>query len=236
MRTSMVSLATMPAAMLLYYCAPRKTYKRLVQNGLPAQVGKPWKLWRNLTDAQSACDSKLLVIDGSQLSLPDSDEKTVYVDAVSKTAFLNVSPYVPPKEVIAGGGYVIRPGETEPSVLLIFRRGVWDLPKGKLDPGETIEACALREVQEEVGIRELTMTQPLGTTLHTYREKGYFRIKTTYWYQMATPETNFTPQAEEDIEAVTWMPWSKAVAQIGYDTLRQHMIQVAPLVGLPFSG
>ena len=51
-------------------------------------------------------------------------------------------------------------------MLLIFRRGVWDLPKGKRDAGETIEACALREVREEIGVGELRLARELGTTVH----------------------------------------------------------------------
>src|SRR5439155_18933695 len=48
----------------------------------------------------------------------------------------------------AAGGFV----HTDEQLLLIFRRGKWDLPKGKLDEGETLEACAVREIQEETGV------------------------------------------------------------------------------------
>lgn len=216
--------------MLLYYCASTKAAKKLAQKGLPSRPKKPWQLWTTIEAAQAACTGQIIVVDGSALALPAPKDDSVYVESVPSTALLNLDPYLPPKVVIAGGGYVMRPGTHEPDLLLIFRRGVWDLPKGKLDRGETIEACALREVQEEVGIQELAITQPMGTTLHTYPEKGYFRIKTTYWYQMTTPETEFTPQAEEDIEAVAWMPWSQALVEIGYDTLRDHMRENAALV------
>lgn len=219
--------------MLLYYCASAKKLKRLATAGLSQRPKRPWTLHPTLQGAQAECGGKhIVVLNSIRLALPvpittnTATETVIHVDAIPKKAALNLNPYIRPTSVVAAGGYVVRSGSTEPEVLLIFRRGVWDLPKGKLDPGETIEACALREVQEEVGIQKLAIMQPLGTTVHTYVEKNYFRIKTTYWYQMTTPETKFTPQAEENIEAVKWMPWSKALASIGYATLRDHMRQI----------
>src|SRR3982751_3416807 len=54
------------------------------------------------------------------------------------------------KIVKAGGGLVVN---EENKILMIFRRGKWDLPKGKLDKGETLEQCAVREVEEETGLK-----------------------------------------------------------------------------------
>jgi len=51
---------------------------------------------------------------------------------------------------------------------MIFRRGKWDLPKGKLDKGETLEQCAVREVREETGLKKIKLQSPLMTTYHTY--------------------------------------------------------------------
>ena len=71
--------------------------------------------------------------------------------------------------------------------LLIFRRGHWDLPKGKIDPGETPEQAAIREVQEETGLRELTLGPALPASFHTYRDQQDRRVlKQTYWYLMDT--------------------------------------------------
>ena len=63
----------------------------------------------------------------------------------------------------AGGGLVLN---EQNELLFIFRRGSWDLPKGKVDLGETIEACALREVEEETGVKNLTLVDFLGITQH----------------------------------------------------------------------
>ncbi len=67
--------------------------------------------------------------------------------------------------VIQAGGGLITNQKDE--ILLIFRRDKWDLPKGKLDKGETLEQCALREVQEETGLRKVTLQSPLTETYHT---------------------------------------------------------------------
>jgi len=103
--------------------------------------------------------------------------------------------------VKAGGGLVLNPaGE----MLLIFRRGKWDLPKGKLDPGETIEQCALREVREETGLKDVKGDGFLLPTYHTYHESGKFILKESHWYKMHTRNASLVPQTEEDITQALW--------------------------------
>ncbi len=90
--------------------------------------------------------------------------------------------------------------------LLIHRRGKWDLPKGKLDEGESLEECAVREVQEETGIKEVILQKPLLITWHTYHQGTYFILKESHWYLMEAPgKQSLTPQTEEDIEEVRWV-------------------------------
>lgn len=109
----------------------------------------------------------------------------------------------------------------EPEVLLIFRNGRWDLPKGKLEVGEAIEMCAGREVSEEVGSSLPAIVSKIGTTYHEYSENEDVIGKTTYWYSMIfTGEENLIPQREEGIERVDWVPLSEAVDKVGYDNLR----------------
>ncbi|MFZ2897764.1 MAG: NUDIX hydrolase [Saprospiraceae bacterium] len=102
----------------------------------------------------------------------------------------------------AAGGLVFNP---EGKALFIFRRGRWDLPKGKADPGETPPETALREVREETGVEQLELKNHIADTLHTYREKGRRILKRTYWYAMETTDTRLVPQAEEDIEKADWV-------------------------------
>ena len=107
------------------------------------------------------------------------------------------------KTIEAAGGLV--KNETG-KILMIFRRNFWDLPKGKLEEGESKEAAAIREVQEETGLKKLTLSGYITTTYHTYKSKKGKRIlKKTYWYQMQTSETVVSPQIEEDIEQVVWV-------------------------------
>ncbi|MFZ9694951.1 MAG: NUDIX hydrolase [Chitinophagaceae bacterium] len=107
--------------------------------------------------------------------------------------------------VVRAGGGVVQNGKNE--ILLIFRRGKWDLPKGKLDDGETIERCAVREVLEETGLTSAKLSRPLCTTWHIYQEGSSFILKQTDWFRMkvvGSPE--LIPQQEEEITDITWAP------------------------------
>ena len=107
------------------------------------------------------------------------------------------------------GGGLVRNEKGE--ILMIHRRGKWDLPKGKLDKGETLEECALREVREETGLQTLQITGALSVTYHTYHEGTKFILKESHWYLMKTSgKQALIPQAEEDITAVKWMSMDDA--------------------------
>ncbi|MCC6460123.1 MAG: NUDIX domain-containing protein [Saprospiraceae bacterium] len=102
----------------------------------------------------------------------------------------------------AAGGFVTNPaGE----LLVFYRRGSWDMPKGKIDPGETPEQAAVREVQEETGLQQLELGPLLLHTWHTYSQKGDRILKRTWWYRMATSDEQLIPQTEEDIEDIQWV-------------------------------
>ncbi|MCH7639628.1 MAG: NUDIX hydrolase [Bacteroidetes bacterium] len=222
--------------MLLFYCTFEKSLKRLAKEGLLGN-GEPFALHRTLEQAEATCRAPdgrrghVLVLDPSRIAYARVHPPTAH--HIAPHAILNLKPYRPPLAVEAAGGYVIRrTPKGNLKVLTIFRRGVWDLPKGKLDPGETPETGAIREVSEEVGIKKksITLLQPLGVSLHGYilPRKMRFAVKTTHWYAMETTQTEFTPQKKEGIEAVEWMSWKKAKKRLGYDSLRRHIAAIDP--------
>lgn len=105
--------------------------------------------------------------------------------------------------VLAAGGLV---HNEHNEVLLIHRRGKWDLPKGKLEKGEKLEECAVREVEEETGLTSVMLKSPLTITWHTYHEGTKFILKESHWYSMKVRgQQNLVPQAEEDILKTEWV-------------------------------
>ncbi len=111
------------------------------------------------------------------------------------------------KHIEAAGGIV---QNDKKEILFIYRLNKWDLPKGKMEPGEKPEECALREVEEETGATRLTLEKKAGETYHTYNAFGKHFIKTTHWYHMSCPSRQtLTPQTEEDITAIQWVKKTK---------------------------
>ena len=105
--------------------------------------------------------------------------------------------------VDAAGGVVMN---EEGKVLMIYRRGKWDLPKGKRDDGEDIAYCALREVSEETGLKKLELGDKVCDTFHVYAQNNQNLIKCTTWYKMlGTNKEALIPQKEENILEAKWI-------------------------------
>jgi 8-oxo-dGTP pyrophosphatase MutT (NUDIX family) len=105
--------------------------------------------------------------------------------------------------VEAAGGLIRNP---DGEVLFMFRRGNWDLPKGKRDSGESIQECSLREVREETGLIHITLLQFLLITRHVYEEKGRKYLKETSWFAMTSPGRDaLIPQLDEQITELRWV-------------------------------
>lgn len=129
------------------------------------------------------------------------------------------------KVLEAAGGFV---QNAENELLVFFRRGSWDLPKGKIDDGETPEQAAIREVQEETGLVNLVLEKFITHTYHTYELKGERILKKTWWYRMKTTDSQVVPQTEEDIEEIRWVEpksWLAAEAAV-YGNIRD-LIELA---------
>jgi 8-oxo-dGTP pyrophosphatase MutT (NUDIX family) len=129
----------------------------------------------------------------------DLEGVTLYHDDYDKL----ISDFFGLFRLIEAAGGVVKNAQNE--CLFIFRRNSWDLPKGKIDEGESKEAAAVREVEEETGIKNIALGTLICETYHTYKIKKSRILKRTYWFNMTTTDTTLTPQTEEDIELATWM-------------------------------
>lgn len=122
-------------------------------------------------------------------------------------------------EVNAGGGLVTN---SKGEFLLIRRSGLWDLPKGHQEAGEAIEDTALREVEEETGLKGLVLGKFIRVTDHTYFRNEQWHLKHTWWYSMTCPDgQSTTPQTEEGITETRWTDKSelKELLQQTYPTI-----------------
>ena len=129
--------------------------------------------------------------------------------------------YIKDKLVIEAAGGLVFNENSE--LLMIFRRGFWDLPKGKIDDGESLAECAAREVKEETGLQNIKLKEFLATTYHTYFLQGNQIVKPSHWYEMDNwGNEKLIPQTEEDITAVEWLSKEKAHALLDemYPTIR----------------
>jgi 8-oxo-dGTP pyrophosphatase MutT (NUDIX family) len=107
------------------------------------------------------------------------------------------------KNINAAGGLI---RNKTGQYLFIRRRGKWDLPKGKLDKGESFEEAALREVTEECGIRGMIILCRLMSTYHSYLLDNEPVLKKTLWFEMLySGEKAPVPQKAEDITEIRWV-------------------------------
>lgn len=126
------------------------------------------------------------------------------------------------KKIKAAGGVLYRKENSPSPVLLIKRNGVWDLPKGKLEEGESIPECAVREVAEEIGSSKLpNLKSFLCETYHEYHQERQKFGKTTYWYSMEAKQVKgLEPERAEGITELRWEDPKRAIQLVGFDNLK----------------
>lgn len=109
--------------------------------------------------------------------------------------------------VEAAGGLVYN---NKKKVLFIYRNSKWDLPKGKIEKGERKKEAAIREVEEETGVKNLKIIKFIAKTYHVFKRNDEFRLKITYWYEMYSEyKGDLIPQLDEGIKKVKWKNFEK---------------------------
>jgi 8-oxo-dGTP pyrophosphatase MutT (NUDIX family) len=115
----------------------------------------------------------------------------------------------------AAGGFI----EKKKEFLFIHRHNRWDLPKGKLEKNEETEDAAIRECEEETGVRQLKIVRRLSSTFHLYVYKNGYALKQTFWFYMTSDfSKKLTPQVEEDIDEVRWFNKAAILSEVKPDT------------------
>ena len=108
-------------------------------------------------------------------------------------------------KLIEAAGGLVRNLKTN-HFLFIFRNKKWDLPKGRINKNEGVQKAAIREVEEETGVENLSITKPLNTTFHIFKRNRKYRLKKTFWYLMETDYNGeLTPETKEGIEKAIWI-------------------------------
>jgi len=150
------------------------------------------------------------------LQLPHLQSITLITDNKKEMEELIKSQY----SVVKAAGGVVQ--NEFGQILLMYRLKTWDLPKGKLDRGESSKVAAVREVEEECGVRA-KLGNKICTTFHTYTYKNESILKQTKWYSMnLLDDSKMKPQVEENIEKLEWMGKEKVKAALinSYSSIR----------------
>jgi len=146
-------------------------------------------------------DENLIKVDTILNALKtDKKEVVILVDNIDHAKDIFFTHFI---NIEAAGGIV---QNEKKEILFIFRRGKWDLPKGKIENDETPEICAAREIEEETGVKNLILKHKIGETYHIYKENETMILKTSHWFYFISNEEQHTiAQTEEDISEVKWI-------------------------------
>jgi len=123
---------------------------------------------------------------------------------VDKSLELGYNNFVKNFKIIEAAGGLVK--NSSGNLLFIFRNGLWDLPKGKVEKNESVSEAALREVKEECGVSDLKIDSFFDKTYHIYEYKNQFIFKLTHWFKMTTYSNNeLIPQLDEGITKTAFL-------------------------------
>ncbi len=164
----------------------------------------------NFTSAvPSGCDAVWTPFEGERITVAKMLEKlgnTKSLCVKTESPRLAFEDFLREFEQVDAAGGIVQ--DSRSRILMILRNGRWDLPKGHMEPGENPRQAALREVEEETGVRAGIENESPVETYHFYPFGERWRMKRTYWYKLrlAQAAASLTPQTEEGIEAAEWVP------------------------------
>lgn len=183
------------------------------------------KEFRNLDDENAVVD-KLMKMFASGSIWKNETFRVSDMDFVIEKLFSQF------RHIRAGGGFVINEKD---QLLVIKRRGVWDLPKGKIEANENSKEAAIREVMEECGVDSLEIISEPFSTFHLYTEQTKTVIKESIWYKMKCGYGgSLIPQLEEEITQVEWRDLPISVDFKTYPSIVEvldHFSEAAPISG-----
>ncbi|MEO7087152.1 MAG: NUDIX hydrolase [Gemmatimonadaceae bacterium] len=138
------------------------------------------------------------------------------------------------RDETSAGGVVFRVDDGGSPLFLVIRDSYhnWGFPKGHVETGELAEAAALREVNEETGLSDLTACGEIDTIDWFFRFRGQLIHKVCHFYLMQTGETSTAPQRAEGITACRWTPFPEAEKLISYSNARDVLRRAQEMVAL----
>lgn len=168
---------------------------------------------------------------GKNISFDGTASLEMAMDLLENTSTAEICIYGPEPEkiwqayrnmfkIIEAAGGIVQNSKGE--ILFIHRLSKWDLPKGKIEKGESLEEAAKREIAEETGLENVEILSHINPTYHIYKERnGQKILKTTHWFSMRyLGEKAPTPQTEEGITEATWKDKDEIIASVLPNTFK----------------
>jgi 8-oxo-dGTP diphosphatase len=133
--------------------------------------------------------------------------------------------------ILAAGGIVWRDGARGREIVLIHRprHGDWTLPKGKLDPGESWQEAAVREVEEETGL-SVTLGDFAGSCSYMTRTAPKVVL---YWHMRLAGTGKFAPHDSDEVDALEWLPLASAFERLTHERERRLLAEASPSAASP---